>query len=129
MILYPLIFHPRSSPHPHRPMLVVSPQIQIPESELQFSYVRSSGPGGHDVNEVSSTVVLRWTPAESPRLPPEVRGRFLLKFASRLTSEGDLIVTSQRFRDQQRNTADCLEKLKEMLLAAARKPTTRRPSK
>lgn len=110
-------------------MFSVSPQIQIPEGELQFSYVRSSGPGGQNVNKVSSKAVLRWSPAASPSLPPEVRGRFLSKYASRLTIEGDLIVTSQRFRDQQRNSADCLEKLKEMLLAAARKPIARKPSK
>lgn len=110
-------------------MFHVSAQIQIPDDELSFSYVRSSGPGGQNVNKVASKAVLRWSPAASPSLPHEVRGRFLSKYASRLTTEGDLIVTSQRFRDQQRNAADCLDKLREMLLAAARKPIARRPSK
>ena len=110
-------------------MFSVSPQIQIPDGELQFSYVRSSGPGGQNVNKVASKAVLRWSPTASPSLSHEVRGRFLSKYASRLTSEGDLIVTSQRFRDQQRNAADCLDKLREMLLAASRKPVARRPSK
>ncbi|MFN0053732.1 MAG: alternative ribosome rescue aminoacyl-tRNA hydrolase ArfB [Planctomycetales bacterium] len=110
-------------------MLIVSPQIQIPDDELHFSYVRSSGPGGQNVNKVASKAVLRWSPVDSPSLPSDVRGRFLTKYASRLTTEGELLVTSQRFRDQQRNTEDCLEKLREMLLAAARKPIARRPSK
>lgn len=110
-------------------MLIVSPQIQIPDDELQFSYVRSSGPGGQNVNKVASKAVLRWSLVTSPSVPEEVRSRFLTKFRSRLTTEGELILTSQRFRDQQRNTEDCLEKLREMLLAAARRPTTRRPSK
>jgi ribosome-associated protein len=110
-------------------MLFISPQIQIPDDELLFSYVRSSGPGGQNVNKVSSKAVLRWSAVSSPSLPHEVRGRLLTTFASRLTTDGDLIITSQRYRDQQRNTGDCLEKLKEMLLAAARKPTARRPSK
>src|SRR5262249_40319952 len=106
-----------------------SPQIRIPDDELHFTYVRSSGPGGQNVNKVSSKAVLRWSPTTSGTLPYEVRGRFLSKFASRLTNEGELIITSQRFRDQQRNAQDCLDKLREMLVAAARKPTVRRPSK
>lgn len=110
-------------------MLIVSPQLQIPDDELQFSYVRSSGPGGQNVNKVASKAVLRWSPTASPSLSHEVRGRFLTKFASRLTTEGELIITSQRYRDQQRNTEDCLEKLREMLLSATRKPLIRRPSK
>ncbi|MSR58652.1 MAG: aminoacyl-tRNA hydrolase [Planctomycetaceae bacterium] len=110
-------------------MFNVTPQIQIPDDELSFTYVRSSGPGGQNVNKVSSKAVLRWSPTASPSLPYEVRGRFLSKYASRLTTAGELIVTSQRFRDQPRNAADCLDKLREMLVAAARKPIARRPSK
>ena len=110
-------------------MFSVSPQIQIPDDELIFSYVRSSGPGGQNVNKVSSKAVLRWSPTTSSALSHEVRGRFLGKYASRLTTDGELIVTSQRFRDQHRNAEDCLDKLREMLLAAARKPIARRPSK
>jgi ribosome-associated protein len=110
-------------------MLIVSPLIRIPDEELQFSYVRSSGPGGQNVNKVASKAVLRWNAAASLSLPHEIRGRFLSRFSSRLTTAGELIVTSQRYRDQHRNAEDCLEKLKEMLLSAARRPTVRRPSK
>src|SRR5262245_30800990 len=104
-------------------MLVVNSDIQIPESELRFTFVRSSGPGGQNVNKVSSKAVLRWSPAASGALPELMRARFLAKFASRLTVAGELIVTSQRFRDQKRNADDCLDKLRQMLVSAARKPT------
>jgi ribosome-associated protein len=110
-------------------MLNVTAEIRIPDGELAFTYVRSSGPGGQNVNKVSSKAVLRWSPMASAGLPEAVRERFVLKFATRLTSAGELIISSQRFRDQQRNADDCLEKLRQMLLSAARKPVPRRPTK
>ena len=110
-------------------MLSVTPTIQIPDSEIEFTFARSSGPGGQNVNKVSSKAVMRWSPTTSPSLPEDVRGRFLSRYASRLTNAGELIVTSQRSRDQTRNTEDCLEKLRQMLLAVTRKPVQRRPTK
>ena len=110
-------------------MLSVNARIQIPESEFQFTFVRSSGPGGQNVNKVSSKAVLRWNVLESPSLPGDVRERFLAKHRKRLTTEGDLIISSQRYRDQGRNTADALEKLRVMLAEAATRPKTRRPTK
>jgi len=109
--------------------LSVSSRIQIPRSEFQFTFVRSSGPGGQNVNKVNSKAVLRWPLAASPALPPDVRDRFLTRYGSRLTSEGELIVSSQRFRDQGRNIDDCLEKLAAMLGEVARPPRRRRPTK
>lgn len=110
-------------------MLTVNSQIQIPDSEFEWTYARSSGPGGQNVNKVSSKAVLRWNVLSSPSLPPEVRARFLSRFASRLTTEGDLLITSQRYRDQGRNVADALEKLTAMLTEIARPPKRRRPTK
>jgi ribosome-associated protein len=110
-------------------MLIITPAIQIPDSEFGFTFARSSGPGGQNVNKVNSKAVLRWSPTTSPSLPEDVRSRFLLRFASRLTIAGELILTSQRSRDQNRNIEDCLERLKEMLLAVTRKPVQRRPTK
>jgi ribosome-associated protein len=110
-------------------MLTITPAIQIPDNEFQFTFARSSGPGGQNVNKVSSKAVLRWSPAASPSLPEDVRSRFLSRYASRLTTEGDLILTSQRSRDQKRNVDDCLVRLREMLLAVTRKPVQRRPTK
>jgi ribosome-associated protein len=110
-------------------MLDVTSKIQIPDAELQFTYVRSSGPGGQNVNKVSSKAVLRWRVITSAALPPEVRARFLARFKSRLTTEGDLLISSQRYRDQGRNIEDAREKLREMILAVAVPPKRRRPTK
>ncbi len=110
-------------------MLIVDSQIQIPVAEFQFAFARSAGPGGQNVNKVNSKATLRWPVARSPSLPEPVRLRFLARFAKRLTAEGELLISSQRYREQSRNIADCLEKLREMVLAAAVKPTLRRPTK
>jgi ribosome-associated protein len=110
-------------------MLVINSKIQIPESEFSFTYVRSSGPGGQNVNKVNSKAVLRWNAVASPSLPDEVRARLLATHAGRVTSEGDLIVTSQRFRDQGRNAADALDKLREIIARATIRPKKRRATK
>lgn len=110
-------------------MLNVNSRIRIPASELQFKFVRSSGPGGQNVNKVSSKAVLRWRVTTSPSLPDEVRERFLARYRSRVTAEGDVIVASQRYRDQGRNVADALEKLRAMVASVAKPPTKRKPTK
>jgi len=109
--------------------LTVTDTLAIPLDEFRFEFARSGGPGGQNVNKVNSKAVLRWRPAESPSLPPAVRDRLLRALASRLTTEGELLVTSQRTRDQGRNVADCLEKVRELVLVAARPPKARRASK
>ena len=110
-------------------MLVVAPHIQIPPAEFEFTYARSSGPGGQNVNKVNSKAVLRWQATKSPSLPEAVRARFLAKYGSRLTGDGELLITSERYRDQPRNIDDCLEKLREMLLAVAVAPKKRKKTK
>jgi ribosome-associated protein len=112
-------------------MLIVNERIQIPDEEFDWSYARSGGPGGQNVNKVSSKAVLRWK-TSSPSVPNDVRARFLQKFANRVTTEGDLVMSSERYRDQERNRQDCLEKLTAMLLEVAVAPKPRRitrPSK
>lgn len=110
-------------------MLVVNSRIRIPDSELALHYVRSSGPGGQNVNKVSSKAVLRWNVLASAALPPDVRERFLAKFQSRLTGDGELVITSQRYRDQPRNAADAREKLQAMLASVAVPPKKRRATR
>lgn len=110
-------------------MLDVTPAIQIPESELRFSFARSSGPGGQNVNKVSSKAILHWPVATSPSIPDDVRERFLASYGSRVTNEGEVVITSERYRDQPRNVQDCLDKLREMLLAVAKPPRRRRKTK
>jgi len=110
-------------------MLVVNSRIRIPASELSFTFARSSGPGGQNVNKVSSKAVLRWPVATSESLPQQVRERFLARYGNRVTTEGEVIITSQRYRDQGRNVADALDKLREMLLAVAVPPRKRKPTR
>ena len=109
--------------------LVVEPDIRIPLREFEITFARSSGPGGQNVNKVSSKATLRWPMHQSPSLSPSVRTRFLARFGSKLTTEGELLITSQRYRDQGRNVADCIEKLRVMLAEVAVAPRKRRPSK
>jgi len=99
----------------------------IPLDELDWSFVRSSGPGGQNVNKVSSKARLRWNP--SGRLPVEVLARLAAAHPSMMTKEGDIIITSQRTRDALKNREDCLEKLRTMILAALKVPKRRIPSR
>ena len=110
-------------------MLLVAPHIRIPLAEFEFQYVRSSGPGGQNVNKVNSKAQLRWNPTTSPSLLESVRARFLERYRSRLTTEGELVVMSDRFRDQAKNTDDCLTKVRDMLLAVAQPPKKRKATK
>jgi len=110
-------------------VLVVNPQLKIPLKEFQFTFARSSGPGGQNVNKVNTKALLRWAVAKSPSLPDDIRRRLVAKQRRRLTSEGELLISSQRFRDAGRNVADCLEKLRAMLAEAAVAPKRRKPTR
>jgi ribosome-associated protein len=101
----------------------------IPDDELHWSFARSGGPGGQNVNKVSSKVLLRWHPGRSKALSEEVRARLLEIVQSRLTTEGDLLITSQKFRDQPKNIEDCKQKLVELLRQARQRPKVRKPTK
>lgn len=118
-------------PHltPDPAMLSVNSAIQIPDDEFSFTFARSSGPGGQNVNKVSSKAVLRWPVAASPSLPEAVRTRFLALYRRRITREGELVLSSQRYRDAGRNEADCLEKLRDMLQIAAAAPKPRKATR
>jgi len=110
-------------------MLVVNRRIQIPPEEFEFTYARSSGPGGQNVNKVNSKALLRWRIVGSPSLPDDVRQRFLAAHPRRVTKEGDVLISSQRYRDAPRNAEDCLNKLRELLTGVAQAPKVRRPTK
>jgi len=107
-------------------MLVVSDRIRIPLREIGFRYVRSSGPGGQNVNKVSSKAELRWPIDSSESLPPDVRERFLARYGARVNVAGELVLTSDRHRDRERNREDCLERLRTMLAAVAEPPRPRK---
>ena len=109
--------------------LAITPALAIPLDEFRFEFARSGGPGGQNVNKVNSKAVLRWKPDSSPSLPPLARDRLVRAVASRLTREGELLITSQLTRDQGRNIADCLAKVKQIVLLALHPPKTRRASR
>ena len=110
-------------------MLVVNSRLKIPLREFQFTFSRSSGPGGQNVNKLNTKALLRWAVVRSPSLSESVRKRLLSRYRRRVTSEGDLLVCSQRFRDAGRNVADCLEKLRAMLADVAVPPKPRKPTR
>ena len=109
--------------------LEVTDRIRIPAHEIDLSYARSGGPGGQHVNKTSTKVLLRWNLPASGALPDEERARLVEKLATRLTEEGDLLVTSERHRDQSSNVEDALAKFVELLRAALRRPKRRRKTK
>jgi ribosome-associated protein len=111
-------------------MIQVSDMIVIPDDELEWSFVRSSGPGGQNVNKVSSKAVLRWKAATSTApIPLSAWSRMKARFPSRFTTEGDVILSSQAYRDQERNRLDCETKLSEMVSQSLIEPTPRKKSK
>jgi len=109
--------------------LFVTPRLTIPAGELEISFARSGGPGGQNVNKVSSKVDLRWNPATSAALGEDDRAWLLQKLRSRLTGDGTLIVTSTATRDQIANRADALSKLALIVAAALDRPKPRKPTR
>jgi ribosome-associated protein len=109
--------------------LVVTPRLTIPAGELAISFARSGGPGGQNVNKVSSKVDLRWNPATSAALASEDRELLLAKLKNRLTTDGTLIVTSTLTRDQIKNREDAMSKLTLIVRVALDRPKPRKATK
>lgn len=106
-------------------MIEIDARISIPDEELSESFVRSSGPGGQNVNKVASAVELRFDVANSPSLPDAVRERLLARRDRRLTNDGVLVISANRFRDQAKNRADARDRLAEIIRAATFVPKKR----
>lgn len=111
-------------------MIRITHRISIDEKELEESFVRSSGPGGQNVNKLSTCVQLRFDVRNSPSLPDRVKERMAAIAGGRMTQDGVLIIIAERHRTQTRNRADALERLVDMIRdAAAPPPPVRRATK
>jgi len=110
-------------------MLHITPQIAIPDEEIEESFVRASGPGGQNVNKVATAVQLRFDVVHSPSLPEPVRERLLRLARTRMTKEGVLVIEARRFRTQERNRRDAYERLAHWIRRATQRPKRRRPTR
>jgi len=110
-------------------MIQVTDTIAIDDAELSETFVRSSGPGGQNVNKVSSAVQLRFDARHSPSLPNDVAVRLMRLAGKRLTKDGVIVIIARAHRDQARNRADARERLFDLIRQAAVKPVPRRPTK
>lgn len=109
-------------------MIVITPHLAIDETELEFRFVRAPGPGGQNVNKVSSAVELRFDLARS-RLPDDVKARLTPLAGRRLNNEGVLTLDAHRFRTQAMNRRDALDRLVALIAQAAVPPKPRKPTK
>jgi ribosome-associated protein len=110
-------------------MIPVTPTLVLDESEIQLDFVRSSGPGGQNVNKVATAAQLRFDVRRSPSLPDSVRERLTHLAGRRVTEDGVLIITAQRFRTQERNRQDALDRLIDLVRRAAQPPKPRRKTR
>ncbi|WP_375459092.1 alternative ribosome rescue aminoacyl-tRNA hydrolase ArfB [uncultured Enterovirga sp.] len=110
-------------------MIAVTPRIQLHDDEIGETFVRASGPGGQNVNKVSTAVELRFDAAGSPNLPDGVKLRLRGLAGRRMTQDGVIVIDAQRFRTRERNRADALERLVELIRAATIVPKVRRPTR
>lgn len=110
-------------------MLDINNKIKIPIKEFRFSFARSSGPGGQNVNKLNTKVTLHWPLQENETLPEKVMDRLKKKYHRRINHEHELVIISQRFRDQGRNVADCMNKLRDLVLEVVPEPKKRKKTK
>ena len=110
-------------------MIYITPAISINESEIKQEFIRASGPGGQNVNKVSTAVQLRFNVASSPSLPDDIRKRLVSLAGRRITEDGVLIIHAQHFRTQERNRQDAFDRLVTLIRKASERPKVRRKTR
>ncbi len=109
--------------------LTINRLLTIPDSELSFTFSRASGAGGQNVNKVNSRATLIWNVFSSKAVSSELKARFISLFSNRINQAGELLISSDRFREQSRNREDCILRLESMIQKALHKPKLRRKTK
>lgn len=107
-------------------MVGVPPNVKIDESELHFEFIRASGPGGQNVNKVATSVQLRFDVRNSPSLEAEVKERLIRLAGGRMTEEGVLVIEAKRYRTQEQNRYDAIQRLAALIQKAQEKPKARK---
>lgn len=110
-------------------MIIISREISIDEKEIDVDFIRSSGPGGQNINKVSTAVQLRFNITRSPSLPEDVKIRLAKLAGTRLSEKGEIIIEAKRFRTQSKNREDAIRRLVALITQAAQKPKVRKKTK
>ena len=110
-------------------MIQITPIIQLDENEIELDFVRSAGPGGQNVNKVSTAVQLKFDAANSPSLPEEVRSRLLGLAGKRASKDGVIVIKAYQYRTQEKNREEAISRLTALIEKAAERPRRRRPTR
>jgi ribosome-associated protein len=110
-------------------MIKITPHISLDESEIHFTFIRSPGPGGQNVNKVATAALMRFDVIHSPALPENIRTRLISLAGNKITNQGELIIKATRYRTQERNKQDAVDRLMDLIRRSAIIPKKRKKTK